>query len=76
VSEAKQARDRVTELQREANRAQVSYHHAITPPHASGASLREVADVLCVSYQRVHQVVDVSTGKVALTKRLFRCQWS
>jgi hypothetical protein len=63
---ALRARERVIELQHERELAQVDYQHAIRRLHAGGASMREVADALGLSYQRVHQVVDVSTGKGAL----------
>lgn len=63
---ALRARDRLIELQHESELAQVSYQHAIRRLNAAGASLREIADALGVSYQRVHQIVDLSTGKGAL----------
>jgi len=66
LANALRARAELIELQHEAELAQVGYQHAIRCLHASGASLREVADALGVSYQRVHQIVDVSTGKGAL----------
>lgn len=66
LGEAVRTRDRFIGLQHEADRAQVSYQHAIRRLHAAGASLREIADALGLSYQRVHQIVDVSTGKGAL----------
>jgi hypothetical protein len=66
LRQAAQARDHLIELQHEADRAQVSYQHAIRRLNAAGATLREIADALGLSYQRVHQIVDVSTGKGAL----------
>jgi hypothetical protein len=66
LSDAVLARDRCVECQHEADRAQVSYQHAIRRLHASGASLREIADALGLSYQRVHQIVAPSSGKGAL----------
>jgi hypothetical protein len=66
LSEAERARDDLIDQQYEADRAQVSYQHAIRRLHAAGATLREIADALGLSYQRVHQIVDVSTGKGAL----------
>jgi hypothetical protein len=50
----------------DAEQAQVAYQHAIRRLHASGGSMREIADALGLSYQRVHQIVDVSTGKGAI----------
>jgi hypothetical protein len=66
LSEAVRERDHLIELQHQADRAQVSYQHAIRRLNAAGATLREIADALGLSYQRVHQIVDVSTGKGAL----------
>jgi hypothetical protein len=66
LATALRARDRLVELQHESELAQVGYQHAIRRLHAAGASLREIADALGISYQRVHQIVDLSTGKGAL----------
>jgi hypothetical protein len=66
LREAKQARDRLIGLQHEAELAQVSYQHTIRRLHGAGGSLREIADALGLSYQRVHQIVDVTTGKGAV----------
>jgi ClpX C4-type zinc finger protein len=66
LGEARQARDRLVDLQHEAEQAQVAYQHTIRRLHARGGSMREIADALGLSYQRVHQVVDVSTGKGAV----------
>jgi ClpX C4-type zinc finger len=66
LREAREARDRLIRFEREADLARVGYQHAIRRLHAGGASLREIADALGLSYQRVHQIVDVSTGKGAL----------
>jgi hypothetical protein len=66
LREAREARDRLIRFEREADLARVGYQHAIRRLHAGGASLREIADALGLSYQRVHQIVDASTGKGAL----------
>jgi hypothetical protein len=63
LREAREARDRLIGLEREADLARVSYQHAIRRLHAGGGSLREIADALGLSYQRVHQIVDVGAGK-------------
>lgn len=63
---AERARDRLIALQHDAEQAQVSYQHSIRRLHASGGSMREIADALGLSYQRVHQIIDVSTGKGAV----------
>jgi hypothetical protein len=72
LREARQSRDRLLELQHEAEQAQVAYQHAVRRLHAAGGSMREIADALGLSYQRVHQIVDVSTGKGAVKRRVAR----
>ena len=59
---AKEARDRLLELQHEADRARLDYHHLIRRLHAGGGSLREIAEALGLSHQRVHQIVDEGGG--------------
>lgn len=66
LHDARQARDRSIAMQRDAERAQVAYQHLIRRLHADGGTLREIADALGLSYQRVHQIVDVSSGKGAV----------
>ena len=66
LRDARQARDRLLERQDEAERAQVAYQHAVRRLHAAGGSLREIAEALGQSYQRIHQIVDVGAGKGAV----------
>src|SRR5262245_6104280 len=58
LEEARELRARQLELQHEADRAKLEYHHAIRRLHAAGGSMREIADELDLSHQRVHQIVD------------------
>ena len=44
--------------QHAAYRAKVDYHQAIRRLHAAGGSLREIAEALRLSHQRVHQIID------------------
>jgi hypothetical protein len=60
LKQARAERDRLVDLQHEVERARSEYHHAIRRLNAAGASLREIADELGLSHQRVHQIVDVS----------------
>ena len=58
LDEAKQARDRLIAARHEVDDARGDYHHAVRRLHASGASMREIAEALGISHQRVHQIVD------------------
>jgi ClpX C4-type zinc finger protein len=58
VREAKAAREFLLASQHAAERAKVDYHHAIRRLHAAGGSLREIAEALRLSHQRVHQIID------------------
>jgi ClpX C4-type zinc finger len=69
LREAQRSRDRLLGLQHEAEQAQVAYQHVIRRLHAAGGSMREIAEALGLSFQRVHQIVDVSTGKGAVKPR-------
>jgi hypothetical protein len=53
-----ETRDRLLELQHEAERARADHHHAIRSLHAGGASMREIAESLGLSHQRIHQIID------------------
>lgn len=66
LQDARAARDRLIRLQHEAELAQVDYQHAVRRLNAAGGSLREIADALGLSYQRVHQIVNVGAGKGAV----------
>jgi len=66
LQDARESRDRMIELEFEADRARLSYQHAIRKLHARGGSLRDIADALGLSHQRVHQIVEGVEGKVAL----------
>ena len=58
LEEARALRARQLELQHDADRAKLDYHHAIRRLHAAGGSMREIAEVLGLSHQRVHQIVE------------------
>lgn len=62
LTEAERARDRLLEVQHSAEVARVDYHHTIRRLHAAGGSLREIADALGLSHQRVHQIVEPVDG--------------
>jgi ClpA/ClpB-like protein len=58
LTEARSARDRLLELQRDLEKARADYNHAVRHLHAAGGSLREIAENLGLSHQRVHQIVE------------------
>src|ERR671929_546351 len=58
LKEAKGVRERLLDLQHEVDRARVDYQHVIRRLHAAGGSMREIAEELGLSHQRVHQIVD------------------
>jgi hypothetical protein len=58
LTESRELRSRVLDLQHEADRAKLDYHHSIRRLHAAGGSMREIAEVLDLSHQRVHQIVE------------------
>jgi hypothetical protein len=58
VREAERAREQLAVSQHAAQRARADYHQAIRRLHAAGGSLREIAEALRLSHQRVHQIID------------------
>ncbi len=62
LAEAREVRQRLVELETQTAHARVDYHHAIKKLHAEGGSLREIAEALELSHQRVHQIVDGPAG--------------
>ncbi|ANZ39377.1 hypothetical protein BBK82_28325 [Lentzea guizhouensis] len=52
--------------QSQADIAKAVYHHTVLRLHRAGGSMREIAEALKMSHQRVHQIVEQS-------KRVERC---
>ena len=52
------SRQRLVDLESQTAHARIDYHHAIKKLHAAGGSLREIAEALELSHQRVHQIVE------------------
>jgi Clp amino terminal domain, pathogenicity island component len=71
LGEAKVLRDKLLDLQHEEERARVDYQHAIRRLHAKGGSLREIADELGLSHQRVHQIVGEEPGGAGSRVKLY-----
>lgn len=57
LTRARDARARMAELERDAAGARAEFEDAVCGLHRAGASLREIADALELSHQRVHQLV-------------------
>ena len=58
LTEARGSRDRLLEAQHELESARADYNDAVRRLHAAGGSLREIAENLSLSHQRVHQIVE------------------
>jgi hypothetical protein len=71
LGEAKVLRDKLLDLQHEEERARVDYQHVIRRLHAKGGSLREIAEELGLSHQRVHQIVGEEPGEVGSRVKLY-----
>jgi Clp amino terminal domain, pathogenicity island component len=72
---ARDSRDRMLEAQHELERSRADYSHAIRRLHAEGGSLREIAEGLGISHQRVHQIVEGDEGGPARRSRRRRFDW-
>lgn len=59
---ARAAAAKLSEAERQVLVCRSEYHTAIRRMHLAGASLREVADALSLSHQRVQQIVDGAGG--------------
>jgi hypothetical protein len=58
LGEARTTRDRLLGLQHDLERVRADYNDAVRRLHAAGGSLREIAENLGLSHQRVHQIVE------------------
>jgi hypothetical protein len=72
LAQARTAQERLLELQRDAERARVDYHYEIRRLHAAGGSLREIADALGLSHQRVHQIIEAEGSESTAETVLLR----
>jgi hypothetical protein len=62
LANAQQAAEQLIEAEQDAEVARVEFHRAVRRLHLRGASLRELADALQLSHQRIHQIVDAAGG--------------
>jgi hypothetical protein len=60
LQEARGAGERIAELEHETATATAAYHRAVRRLHVAGSSMREIAEALELSHQRVHQIVEES----------------
>ena len=62
LGEARQARERLIDAERDLEVARADFHRAVRRLHLNGSSLRELAASLGLSHQRVHQIVEEAGG--------------
>ena len=62
LRQARESGVRMADAQRQADLAKADYHHTIRLIHYAGASMREIADALEISHQRVHQIIESAGG--------------
>jgi ClpX C4-type zinc finger len=62
LDRAKAAEARVIDAEHAAEVARADFHRAVRRLQLAGASLREIADALGLSHQRVHQIVESAGG--------------
>jgi hypothetical protein len=62
LKKARTAADRLAETEREVELARTEYHSIVRRMHLAGSSLRDVAQALGLSHQRVQQMVQQSGG--------------
>jgi hypothetical protein len=62
LREARAAEERLIDAERDAEVARADFHRAIRRLQLAGGSLREIADALGISHQRVHQMVADAGG--------------
>jgi hypothetical protein len=62
LAEARQARERLIDAERDLEVARADFHRAVRRLHLHGSSLRELSACLGLSHQRVHQIVEEAGG--------------
>jgi hypothetical protein len=70
VDRAKELRDEYEQALDEADRRRAAYHREVLKLHRSGMSLREIAEQLGISHQRVHQIVGAEEPETQKRRRL------
>ena len=72
LEQAKAAEGRVIDAEHAAEVARADFHRTVRRLPLAGASLREIADALGLSHQRVHQIVESAGGSRRLPQKLHR----
>jgi len=62
LTAARAAESRLVDAERAADITRAEFRHAVRRLHLAGGSLREIADALNLSHQRVHQIVEEAGG--------------
>jgi hypothetical protein len=62
LTAARAAEARMVDAERSADHARADFRHAVRRLHLAGGSLREIADALNLSHQRVHQIIGEAGG--------------
>ena len=62
LGQARAAQARVIDAERDAEVARAEFYRAVRRLQVAGGSLREIAQALGLSHQRVHQIVEASGG--------------
>jgi hypothetical protein len=62
LEQARRAAAHLADAERAALQSRTDYHTAVRRLHLAGGSLREIAQALSLSHQRVQQIVDLAGG--------------
>jgi hypothetical protein len=62
LAKARDAETRLIDAERDAEVARADFHQAVRRLQLAGGSLREIAEALSISHQRVHQIVEGAGG--------------
>jgi DNA-directed RNA polymerase specialized sigma24 family protein len=73
LEQAKAAEARVIDAEHAAEGARADFHRAVRRLQLAGASLREIADALGLSHQRVPQIVESAGGSTSPPARNSSC---
>lgn len=73
AGQARDAAQRITERQHDLDAARADFQRSVRALYLGGGSLREIADVLGLSHQRVHQLLDLPVQREARRKGPLTC---